>query len=212
MIDWILHLDKSMGDFISMHGAWVYALLGGIIFGETGLIVLPFLPGDTLLFAAGSYSALGRMDIGLLMVIVVISAVMGNTLNAMIARWIYKQYGDAIFSGRLRWLDADALNRTQAFYKKHGGKALVLARFIPIVRTFAPFVAGLSGMPWLRFQIYNVLGALLWGVGLLWLGVLFGNVPFIKKYLDLIILGGIGAAAIPAFLGLLWNMLKKNKK
>lgn len=209
MLDWIMHLDKSMGDFIAVHGAWVYALLAGIVFGETGLVVLPFLPGDTLLFAAGSFAALGHMNIWLLMPLIIAAAVLGNTLNAIIARWIYAHYGDAIFSGRLKWLDAHALNKTQQFYDKHGGLALVLARFIPIVRTFAPFVAGIARMPWVKFQMYNVVGAVIWVCGLLTLGFLFGNVPWIRQYLNVIILGGIGAAAIPAIAGLLWKLLKR---
>ncbi|MEY3996700.1 MAG: hypothetical protein RL344_1043 [Pseudomonadota bacterium] len=208
MIDWMLNLDKSMGEFITMYGSWIYVLLGSIVFAETGLIFFAFLPGDTLLFAAGSYAASGKINIWYLILIVTSTAVIGNTVNALIARWIYAKYGDTIFSGRLKWLDAKALKHTQDFYDKHGGKALVLARFIPILRTFAPFVAGLSGMSWIRFQIYNILGAFLWGVGLLWLGFLFGNVPFIKNHLDLIILGGLGAAVVPTLLGLLWKLLK----
>ncbi len=209
MLDWILHLDKSMGDFIALHGAWIYALLAGIVFGETGLVVLPFLPGDTLLFAAGSFAALGHMNVWILMGVLLTAAVLGNTVNALFARWIYRKYGDAIFSGRLKWLDADALNKTQKFYDKHGGKALILARFVPIVRTFAPFVAGIAQMPWAKFQLYNVVGAVLWVGGLIWLGVAFGNVPLIKQYLNVIILGGIAAAAVPAVIGLVWKLLKK---
>ena len=209
MLDWILHLDKSMGEFIAMHGAWVYALLAGIVFGETGLVVLPFLPGDTLLFAAGSFAALGHMNMWLLMVLLVAAAVLGNTVNALFARWIYARYGDAIFSGRLKWLDADALNKTQQFYDKHGGLALVLARFVPVVRTFAPFVAGIAGMPWLKFQLYNLLGAVIWVCGLVTLGVLFGNIPFIKEHLSKIILLGIAAAVVPTLAGVAWKMLKR---
>jgi membrane-associated protein len=209
MLDWILHLDKSMGEFITMHGVWIYALLAGIVFGETGLVVLPFLPGDTLLFAAGSFAALGHMNIWLLMPLIVGAALLGNTVNALIARWIYQRYGDAIFSGRLKWLDADALNKTQLFYDKYGGLALVLARFIPVARTFAPFVAGIAQMPWARFQMYNLIGAVLWVCGLLWLGMLFGNVPWIRQYLNVIILCGIGAAALPALGGLLWKLFKR---
>jgi membrane-associated protein len=211
MIDWMLNLDKNMGEFIAIYGSWIYVLLGSVVFAETGLIFFAFLPGDTLLFAAGSYAASGKIDIWSLIIIVVFTAIIGNTVNALIARWIYAKYGDAIFSGRLKWLDAKTLKRTQDFYNKHGGKALILARFVPILRTFAPFVAGLSGMPWIRFQIYNILGAFLWGVGLLWLGFLFGNVPFIKNHLDLIILGGLGAAIVPTVIGLLWSFLRKNK-
>jgi membrane-associated protein len=209
MLDWILNLDKSMGDFIAMHGAWIYALLAGIVFGETGLVVLPFLPGDTLLFAAGSFAALGHMNIWLLTAILLVAAIAGNTVNAMFARWIYAKYGDAIFSGKLKWLDSDALNKTQRFYDRHGGLALVLARFLPIVRTFAPFVAGIAQMPWLRFQFYNVIGAVLWVGGLLGLGMVFGNVPWIRQYLNVIILCGIGAAAVPAVAGVLWKLFKR---
>jgi membrane-associated protein len=209
MLDWILNLDKSMGDFIAMHGAWIYALLAGIVFGETGLVVLPFLPGDTLLFAAGSFAALGHMNIWLLTAILLAAAIAGNTVNALFARWIYAKYGDAIFSGKLKWLDADALNKTRQFYDKHGGLALVLARFIPIVRTFAPFVAGIARMPWLRFQFYNVLGAVIWVCGLLGLGMLFGNIPFVKEHLSKIILLGIAAAVVPTVAGLLWKFFKR---
>ncbi len=209
MLDWILHLDKSMGEFIALHGAWVYALLAGIVFGETGLVVLPFLPGDTLLFAAGSFAALGHMNIWLLTPLILVAAILGNTLNAIIARWIYAHYGDVIFSGRLKWLDADALNKTQQFYDKHGGLALVLARFIPIARTFVPFVAGIAGIGWFKFQLYNVIGAVLWVCGLLGLGMLFGNVSWIRQYLNVIILCGIAAAAVPAVAGVLWKLFKK---
>lgn len=209
MLDWILHLDKSMGEFIVQHGAWIYALLAGIVFGETGLVVLPFLPGDTLLFAAGSFAALGQMNIWVLMPLLLAAAILGNTVNGLFARWIYAQYGDAIFSGRLKWLDADALRTTQRFFDKHGGKALILARFVPIMRTFAPFVAGVAQMPWVKFQLYNVVGAVIWVCGLLWLGMAFGNVPFIKQHLNVIILLGIGAAAVPAVLGVLWKLLKR---
>lgn len=211
MIDWMLNLDKNMGEFIAVYGSWIYVLLGSVVFAETGLIFFAFLPGDTLLFAAGSYAGSGKIDIWNLIIIVVFTAIIGNTVNALIARWIYAKYGDAIFSGRLKWLDARTLKRTQDFYNKHGGKALILARFAPILRTFAPFVAGLSGMPWIKFQIYNVLGAFLWGVGLLWLGFLFGNVPLIKNHLNLIILCGLGAAIVPTILGLSWSYLRKNK-
>ena len=209
MLDWILHIDRTLGDFIVLHGAWVYALLAGIVFGETGLVVLPFLPGDTLLFAAGSFAALGQLNAGLLIGILVFAAVLGNTVNALFARWIYKRYGDAIFSGRLKWLDADALRKTQAFYDKHGGLALILARFVPVVRTFAPFVAGIAGMPWMRFQLYNIAGAVIWVSGLVLAGVLFGNLPWVKQYLNVIILLGVGAAALPVLGALIWKFVGK---
>lgn len=212
MLDWIFNLDKSMGDFISLYGAWIYTLLGGIVFAETGLIIFSFLPGDTLLFAAGSYAASGKLNIWLLTLIIIVMACIGNTINLLIAKWIYKQYGDTIFNGRLKWLDEDALKKTQDFYKKHGGKTLVLARFIPVLRTFAPFVAGLSKMSWLQFQLYNIMGAILWGASLLWLGYSFGNIPFIKNNLNIIILCGLCAAVVPTVLGLIYNFFKKKNK
>ena len=209
MLDWIMHIDVKMGEFITLHGAWIYALLFAIIFGETGLVLLPLLPGDTLLFAAGSFAGLGLMDPWLLIGLLIVAAMLGNTVNALIARWIYAQYGDAIFSGRLKWLDQNALLKTQAFFDKHGGKALILARFLPVVRTFAPFVAGIARMPWGRFQMYNAAGAVIWVGGLVVAGILFGNLPIVRQYLNVIILGGIAAAVVPTVAGVVWKIVKK---
>lgn len=209
MLDFILNIDKSMGEFIALHGIWIYSLLAAVVFGETGLVVLPFLPGDTLLFAAGSFAALGQLNAPLLIGLLIIAAVLGNTVNAVFARWIYSKYGDTIFSGRLSWLDADGLKKTQAFYDKHGGLALVLSRFIPVMRTFAPFVAGLAGMPWARFQFYNIAGAVIWVGSLVSAGMLFGNLPWVKQYLNVIILIGVGAAALPVLGGIIWKLFKK---
>ena len=209
MLDFILNIDKSMGEFIALHGIWIYSLLAAVVFGETGLVVLPFLPGDTLLFAAGSFAALGQLNAPLLIGLLIIAAVLGNTVNAVFARWIYSKYGDTIFSGRLSWLDADGLKKTQAFYDKHGGLALVLSRFIPVMRTFAPFVAGLAGMPWARFQFYNTAGAVIWVGSLVSAGMLFGNLPWVKQYLNVIILIGVGAAALPVLGGIIWKLFKK---
>lgn len=208
MIDWIMHIDVKMGEFIAMHGVWIYALLFAVIFAETGLVAFPFLPGDTLLFAAGSFAALNLMNPWILIVLLVFAAILGNTVNALVARWIYAKYGDAIFSGRLKWLDHHALLKTQGFFDKHGGKALVLARFVPVVRTFAPFVAGIAQMPWRRFQMYNSVGAVVWVCGLVVAGMLFGNIPIVQKYLSVIILGGIALAVVPTVFGLLWKLYK----
>ncbi|HZZ06728.1 DedA family protein [Paraburkholderia sp.] len=206
----VLHIDKFLGVFIHEYGAWVYAVLFLIVFCETGLVVLPFLPGDSLLFIGGAFCATGEMNLGLLIVLLLVAAVTGNTVNYMIGRSI----GPRVFNSRIpfleRFLDRTALQKTHNFYEKHGGKTIVLARFIPVVRTFAPFVAGASEMTISRFQLFNILGALFWVLLLVLLGYFFGNIPFIRQYLNLIVLVGIGAAVVPVVLGAVWKMTRKN--
>jgi membrane-associated protein len=206
----VLHIDKFLGVFIHEYGAWVYAVLFLIVFCETGLVVLPFLPGDSLLFIGGAFCATGEMNLGLLIVLLLVAAVIGNTVNYMVGRSI----GPRVFNSHIpfleRFLDRTALQKTHNFYEKHGGKTIVLARFIPVVRTFAPFVAGASEMTISRFQLFNILGALLWVLLLVFLGYFFGNIPFIRQYLNLIVLVGIGAAVVPVVLGALWKMTRKN--
>ena len=206
----VLHIDKFLGDFIHVYGAWVYAVLFLIVFSETGLVVLPFLPGDSLLFIGGAFCATGQMNLGLLIVLLLIAAIAGNTLNYMIGRAI----GPRVFNSHIpfleRFLDRRALQKTHDFYEKHGGKTIVLARFIPVVRTFAPFVAGASSMTFSRFQLFNFIGAFLWVLLLVLLGYFFGNIPFIRQYLNVIVLVGIGAAVVPVLLGALWKMVRKD--
>ncbi len=206
----VLHIDKFLGVFIHEYGAWVYAVLFLIVFCETGLVILPFLPGDSLLFIGGAFCATGEMNIGLLIVLLLVAAVAGNTVNYMIGRAI----GPRVFNSHIpfleRFLDRTALQKTHNFYEKHGGKTIVLARFIPVVRTFAPFVAGASEMTVSRFQLFNILGALLWVLLLVLLGYFFGNIPFIRQYLNVIVLVGIGAAVVPVLLGALWKVTRKN--
>jgi membrane-associated protein len=206
----VLHIDKFLGVFIHEYGAWVYAVLFLIVFCETGLVVLPFLPGDSLLFIGGAFCATGEMNLGLLIVLLLVAAVVGNTVNYMVGRSI----GPRVFNSHIpfleRFLDRTALQKTHNFYEKHGGKTIVLARFIPVVRTFAPFVAGASEMTVSRFQLFNILGALLWVLLLVFLGYFFGNIPFIRQYLNLIVLVGIGAAVVPVVLGAVWKMTRKN--
>ena len=206
----VLHIDQFLGVFIHEYGAWVYAVLFLIVFCETGLVVLPFLPGDSLLFIGGAFCATGEMNLGLLIVLLLIAAVVGNTVNYMVGRSI----GPRVFNSHIpfleRFLDRSALQKTHNFYEKHGGKTIVLARFIPVVRTFAPFVAGASEMTVSRFQLFNILGALLWVLLLVFLGYFFGNIPFIRQYLNLIVLVGIGAAVVPVVLGAVWKMTRKN--
>ncbi|CAG9236341.1 Protein DedA [Paraburkholderia tropica] len=209
-VNLVLHIDKFLGVFIHQYGAWVYAVLFLIVFCETGLVVLPFLPGDSLLFIGGAFAATHEMNLGLLLTLLIVAAVTGNTLNYMIGRAI----GPAVFNTRIpvleRFLDRAALQKTHDFYERHGGKTIVLARFIPVVRTFAPFVAGVSQMSMQRFQLFNIAGALFWVLLLVLLGFFFGNIPFIRQYLNIIVLVGIGAAIVPIVLGGLWKMMRKN--
>jgi membrane-associated protein len=208
----VLHIDKFLGVFIHQYGAWVYAVLFLIVFAETGLVILPFLPGDSLLFIGGAFAASHEMNLGLLITLLIVAAVTGNTVNYLIGRAI----GPKVFNTRIpvleRFLDRAALQKTHDFYERHGGKTIVLARFIPVVRTFAPFVAGVSQMSMQRFQLFNIAGALFWVLLLVLLGFFFGNIPFIRQYLNVIVLVGIGAAIVPILLGGLWKMLRKNPR
>ena len=204
-LDMFLHVDKYLDVLVHQYGYLSYAVLFAIVFIETGLVIMPFLPGDSLLFLAGAISATGAVDPVWLSLWLFIAAVAGNTLNYWIGRWV----GPKVFVKNYRFLDKEALKKTHAFYDQHGGKTIVIARFVPIIRTFAPFVAGVSGMDHQRFQFFNVLGALAWAVGLVALGYFFGNLPFVKQYLNVIILTGIGAAIVPLMLGGLWKVAKR---
>ena len=200
--DMILHVDKTLGTLLAQYGIYVYIVLFAIVFCETGLVVLFFFPGDTLLFIAGAFCATGEMSYPLLTALLVIAAVTGNTLNY----YIGKAIGHRVFTHDYRWLNKDALKRTHEFFEKHGGKTIILARFVPVVRTFAPFVAGISEMPHARFQMYNISGALLWVVSLVTGGFFFGNMPFVRDHLTTIVLVGVGAAVVPLALGGLYKV------
>ncbi|WP_179401913.1 VTT domain-containing protein [Burkholderia guangdongensis] len=204
----VLHIDAFLGDFIRQYGAWVYLVLFLIVFCETGLVVFPFLPGDSLLFIGGAFAASGEMSLGALIVLLLVAAIGGNTVNYLIGRAI----GPKVFNTHVpvleRFLDRKALQKTHDFYERHGGKTIVLARFIPVVRTFAPFVAGASSMRAARFQLFNSLGALFWVLLLVLLGYFFGNIPFIRHYLNVIVLVGAGAAIVPVAGGALWKVLR----
>lgn len=203
--DMILHVDKYLGTFIEQYGTLVYAVLFAIVFCETGLVVLPFLPGDSLLFIAGAYCATGAMNEWVLMGLLLVAAISGNTVNY----WIGSAIGQKVFTHDYRWLDKDALRKTHAFYENHGGKTIILARFVPVVRTFAPFVAGVSAMTFARFQFFNIVGAVAWVVGLVAAGYFFGNIPIIRNHLNTIVLIGVGAAVIPVALGGMWKLSRK---
>lgn len=207
-IDMLLHVDKYLGTVIQNYGAWVYAILFAIVFAETGLVVLPFLPGDSLLFIAGAFCATHAMNEWALVGLLLVAAIGGNTVNYFVGSWV----GPKVFDGHWRFLDQQALRKTHDFYERHGGKMLVMARFLPIVRTFAPFVAGVSQMTFAKFQLFNVIGAAAWVLGLVFAGYFFGNLPFIKQYLNLIVLAGIGAAVVPLVLGGLWKLVRGGKR
>ncbi|MFC3106909.1 VTT domain-containing protein [Undibacterium arcticum] len=205
LLGMILHVDKSLGDFIAQYGTMVYWVLFAIIFAETGLVVVPFLPGDSVLFIAGAFCASGAMNIWVLMALLIFAAIAGNTVNY----WIGEAIGHKVFTHDYKWLDKKALHRTHVFFEKHGGKTIILCRFVPVLRTFAPFVAGVSEMTFARFQFFNISGALLWVAGLSACGYFFGNIPVIRDHLNAIVLIGVGAAVIPVLLGGLWKFSRK---
>jgi membrane-associated protein len=202
LLDMLLHVDKALDGLIAQYGLWVYAVLFFIIFSETGLVVLFFFPGDTLLFIAGALCATGQMNLPVLIALLITAAVSGNTVNY----WIGEAIGQRVFTHDYRWLNKDALHRTHNFFEKHGGKTIILARFIPVVRTFAPFVAGVSDMTFSRFQLYNVTGAVAWVVSLTVGGYLFGNIPVVRDHLTTIVMVGVGAAIVPLMLGGAWKL------
>jgi membrane-associated protein len=203
-VDLVLHLDKHLVELLRDYHFWVYLILFAIIFAETGFVVTPFLPGDSLLFAAGALAAVdtsGTLSAPLLSLALIIAAITGNTTNYHIGRWI----GPPAFSGKYRFLKVDYLKRTEAFFVKHGSMTIVLSRFAPIIRTCAPFVAGVARMPYARFQAYNVVGGLVWVLVFIWAGYFFGNIPFIKDNFGLVTIGIVVASLIPVA----WVALKK---
>jgi len=190
----VLHLEVHLAELVRQHGPWIYAILFAIIFAETGLVVTPILPGDSLLFVAGTLAATGEMDVHLLVALLVVAAILGNSTNYAIGRWL----GKTFFRDRgSRWLNPEYLERTHAFYEKHGGMAVVISRFVPIIRTYVPFVAGLGAMTPGRFTLYNAAGAVAWIASLTYLGYFFGNIPWVKKNLSFIILGILVVSVVP---------------
>lgn len=183
ILDFILHLDQYLQELTAAYEGWVYVLLFAVIFVETGLVIMPFLPGDSLLFATGTLAALGSLNLWVLLVLLIVAAVLGDTLNY----WLGHHIGTRAFDGRIRWLNQAHLARTEEFFAKYGGKAIILARFVPIVRTFAPFVAGVGTMQYGRFLLYNVVGGVSWVLIFLLLGYFFGNLPVVKDNFHLLI-------------------------
>jgi membrane-associated protein len=207
--DLAVHLDKHLESFVAQHGAWVYALLFLIVFCETGLVVTPFLPGDSLLFVAGAIAAVGGMDIFAVIATLVAAALCGDNVNYWVGRWL----GPKVFaSGESRWLNREHLRRAHAFYEKHGGKTIILARFVPIVRTYAPFVAGIGAMPYARYLAYCVAGALLWVVLLCTAGYFFGNIAAVRNNLTVVIVAIVLLSVSPGIVAFMKNRRKESGK
>ena len=204
-VDIILHLDKHLSVLVQQYGLWIYAILFAIIFSETGFVVTPFLPGDSLLFVAGGVAALGGMDIYILLAVLGVAVVLGNALNYQIGRFLGPkvfQWENSLFFNKA------ALMKAQAFYEQHGGKTLVISRFLPLFRTFAPFVAGVGAMNWPRFMFFNLIGALAWVFSLTLAGFFFGNLPWVRQNLTAVILGIIAVSLIPVLIGWLQHRRK----
>ncbi len=203
-IDIVLHLDKHLVELLRDYGFWVYPILFAIVFAETGFVVTPFLPGDSLLFAAGALAAVdssGTLSAGVLSVVLVAAAIGGNTTNYHVGRWI----GPPAFSGKIRFLKVEYLQRTEAFFSRWGTWTIVLSRFAPIIRTCAPFVAGVARMPYARFQAFNVLGGVAWVLAFIWAGFFFGNIPFVKDNFGFVTIGIVVVSLVPVA----WMALKK---
>jgi membrane-associated protein len=209
MIDFLLHADVHLRELIQQYGTTVYAILFAIIFAETGLVVTPFLPGDSLLFAAGALAATGAMRVDLLMVLLALAAFIGNVVNYSVGRRLASRFLEHAPDSRLhKFVKREYVVRAHEFFEKHGGRAVVLARFVPIVRTFLPFVAGGAGMTYRSFTIYNAVGCILWVVLCVGAGYLFGNIPVVKNNFTLVALGIVFVSLLP----LLFEMIKARRE
>ncbi|RPI81024.1 MAG: DedA family protein [Planctomycetaceae bacterium] len=206
--DIILHVDVHLDELIRQFGPWIYVLMFAVIFCETGLVVTPFLPGDSLLFALGAFAARGTLSLPVLLVSLTIAAILGDTVNYWIGAWL----GPRIFRGeKLRFLNPKHLERTHEFFERYGGKTIIIARFAPIVRTFAPFVAGMGKMTYSKFMMYNIVGGVLWIVIFLVGGYLFGNLEYVRKNFTLVILGIIFVSILPGVFEF-WRERRKMKQ
>jgi len=201
LIDIILHIDKYLGLIISQYGIITYIILFLVIFAETGLVLTPFLPGDSLLFTLGAFSAQNFLNIFVIWILLMFAAVLGDTVNY----WIGHTFGEKVFEGRIK---PEHMNKTKEFYAKHGKKTIILARFIPIVRTFAPFIAGIGAMNYKEFLLYNIVGGIAWVSMFLWSGFFLGNLPIIKDNFSLFIMVIIAVSFLP----LVWELVKLNLK
>jgi len=206
--DLFLHLDQHLAAIVRDYGAWTYALLSLIIFAETGFVFTPFLPGDSILFAAGALSATSSLNVEMLLLLLAAAAIAGDTVNY----WIGKYFGKYLIDRHSRLLRQEHLDRTHAFFERYGGKTIVIARFVPIVRTFAPFVAGLGAMSYRRFITYNVLGGVLWVVACVGAGYFFGNLPLVRKHFSLVILAIIVISILPGIYGYFSERLRARRQ
>jgi membrane-associated protein len=195
VIDFVLHFDKHLIEFVQSYGSWVYGLLFGIVFAETGFVVTPFLPGDSLLFAAGALCATGQMSMAAMLALLMFAAFAGNAVNYSVGRFI----GPRVFQSGHRLLNKEYLDRAHAFFEQYGGKAIILGRFVPIVRTFVPFVAGAAQMTPASFVSYNAIGAAAWVTLCLGAGWLFGNIPIVKNNFSLVTIGIVAVSLLPMF-------------
>jgi membrane-associated protein len=193
-LDLVLHLDVHLIKMVETYGLWVYAILFAIIFSETGFVVTPFLPGDSLLFVAGAIAATGGLNVHILFVVLAIAAILGNSVNYAIGRWLGQHF---FKDGSSRWLNPAHLEKAHAFYERHGGKAVVISRFLPIVRTYIPFVAGMAAMKPRVFTLYNAAGGVLWCGSLTYAGFFFGNIPWIRENLTAMIVGIVVLSLLP---------------
>jgi membrane-associated protein len=194
IVDFVLHVDVYLNDIIARYGAWTLALLFVVIFMETGVVVTPFLPGDSLIFAAATFAARGALNPWVMFILISIAAVAGDTANY----WIGHRVGARAYTGEVKWIKKEYMERTHIFFEKHGGKTIFLARFVPIIRTFAPFVAGVSQMPYGFFIRWNLIGGVTWVAIFTLLGYFFGNIPFIQRNFELVIIAIIVISLIPA--------------
>lgn len=207
LFEFILHFDVYLTDIIARYGTWTLAFLFGIIFMETGFVVTPFLPGDSLIFAAATFAARGSLNIWSIFLLLSVAAVAGDTANY----WIGHRVGAKAYSGEIRWVKKEYMQRAHRFFEKYGGRAIFLARFVPIVRTFVPFIAGISRMPYGYFIRWNIIGGVVW-VGIFsLLGYFFGNIPFVQDNFELVILAIIVISVIPALVEV-WNVRKESRK
>ncbi len=196
LLDLVLHVDRHLSVLVQHYGPWIYGILFAVVFCETGLVVTPFLPGDSLLFAIGALAGAGALDLPIVLVLILVAAILGDAVNYRIGAWI----GDRVFHEDMRWVNRKHLEKTRRFYARHGAKAIVLARFVPIVRTFAPFVAGIARMHYPTFLTYNVAGGFVWVFGLVLAGYAFGGIPVVKQNFGLVTLGIIGVSLLPLLL------------
>jgi membrane-associated protein len=204
IVNIVLHIDTYLSDIITRYGAWTYALLFIVIFMETGFVVTPFLPGDSLIFAAATFAARGALNPWMIFILMSIAAVTGDTANY----WIGHAVGAKAYTGEVKWIKQEYMERTHAFFEKHGGIAIFLARFVPIIRTFAPFVAGVSEMSYGYFITWNMIGGISWVALFTLLGYFFGNIPFVQKNFELVIIAIVLISLVPA----VFEVLKMRKK